>query len=149
MKEDLFSNEPTHAHACDLHMVRADPVQSGCLIRLGAILGWPIRNSQQWAPWQRLRDKFGWPILLKALERCEEQRFPQTIERLCRVELRQREEADRLHKHVTQQEEARKAEDSKRQTNVDIATRYADQLAGLRGAEYFARLAQLRKQEQA
>jgi hypothetical protein len=132
---------------CDLHMVRADPAQRGCLTRLCAILGWQIRTSQQWLPWQRLRDKYGWPILLTALDRCEEQRFPQNVERVCRVEKKSREEYKQIAEANAKIEKSRTEEAQKAEANRLFQEKYKDQLAGLSGLAYTMKLVELRKKE--
>jgi hypothetical protein len=54
------------------------------LKRLEAALGWTIKVTAQWAPWDRLRSIYGWPRLLRAVEACEPgQRFPSDAEKLC------------------------------------------------------------------
>jgi hypothetical protein len=64
----------------DLHLARLEPSFG----RLCGVIGWRIKTVEQWIPWQRLRDKFGYSMLLRALERCEPgRRWPQDAERVC------------------------------------------------------------------
>lgn len=132
---------------CDLHMVRANPQQSLCLTRLGAILGWTIRTSAQWMPWKRLRDIYGWSILLTAAERCEEQRFPQTVERMCRAEKRSRDEYKRLSAEQEKLANAKAEEQAKLESAKSLENKYQHELAGLTGAARFYKLAEISKRE--
>jgi hypothetical protein len=129
-------------------MVRSDPSQRGRLAKLSAILGWQIRTTAHWSPWQRLRDIYGWDILLTACDRCEEQRFPQTVERLCRAEKKSREESKKIAESMEKVEKSRTEEAQKAEANRLFQEKYKDQLAGLSGLAYFTKLTELRKKEQ-
>ena len=52
--------------------------------RFQSIIGWRIRQTDQWSPFERLKNKYGWPMLLRAAERCEPgKRWASDIERVC------------------------------------------------------------------
>ncbi len=66
------------------------------LKRLEAALGWSIKVTDQWVPWDRLRDIYGWAKVLRAIEACEpKQRFPSDVEAVCRQYQRDDEAAER------------------------------------------------------
>ncbi len=53
--------------------------------RLGAIVGRRfVFSREQWPAWCRLVDKYGWPLLIKAADRCDPtQRFTNHVEAMC------------------------------------------------------------------
>lgn len=52
--------------------------------KLKQIIGRHIRDTDSWAPWQRLRNRFGWGVLLKAADRCDpDGRWPNKVEGMC------------------------------------------------------------------
>ena len=65
----------------DLHLVRLTPEFS----HFQAILGWRIRQTEQWAPFSRLVSLHGWKRVIRAAEQCEPgHRWAADIERQCR-----------------------------------------------------------------
>lgn len=72
-------NEP--APGASLPYARLEP-EFG---RLCAILGWFIKSTAHWIPFERLVALHGWKRVLRAAERCEPgHRFPSDIEKVCR-----------------------------------------------------------------
>ncbi len=71
----------TEEYGSDLHLAKLTPEFS----RFQAILGWRIKSTDQWAPFARLRDLYGWKKLTKACEQCDPMsRWAKDMEVLCR-----------------------------------------------------------------
>ncbi len=52
--------------------------------RLKAIVGGGKLSADHWPEWSRIQSKYGWPLLLKAADRCEPlERWPSAVEHLC------------------------------------------------------------------
>ena len=53
--------------------------------RLGAIVGRRfVFSREQWPAWQRLVDKFTWPVVIKAADACDPtKRFSNQVEAMC------------------------------------------------------------------
>ncbi len=53
--------------------------------RLGAIVGRRfVFSREQWPAWDRLVDKYTWPVVIKAADRCDPtQRFSNHVEAMC------------------------------------------------------------------
>lgn len=53
--------------------------------RLGAIVGRRfIFSREQWPAWQRLVDRFSWPVVIRAADSCDpSKRFPNNVEAKC------------------------------------------------------------------
>jgi len=76
----------------DLHLARLTPE----FARFQAILGWRIRQTEQWAPFARLVSLHGWKRVIRAAEQCDPgKRWASDIERQCREYARQEAEAIR------------------------------------------------------
>lgn len=64
--------------------------------QLCAVLGWYIKTTQHWIPFERLVTQNGWKRVLRAAEKCEPgHRFPSDIEKWCREFAKQDAEAQR------------------------------------------------------
>ena len=77
----------------DLHLAKLTPEFS----LFQAILGWRIKSTDQWAPFARLRDIYGWKKLTKACEQCEPgSRWASDMEKLCRTYAKDDAEAEAM-----------------------------------------------------
>jgi len=68
--------------------------------RLSAIVGRRFVFSRDaWPAWDRLVERFTWPVVVKAADKCDPtKRFPNNVEAMC-IELR-KQEADTVTEHT-------------------------------------------------